>query len=73
MDDKTNRWVLQNSFISIKETHEMRHWKKFFDCTARELTDAVAAVGNRADEIGAYIALHRPLMQSTLSDTLCVA
>jgi hypothetical protein len=73
MNDHTSLIAMQNRAISIIEAHEIRHWKKVFDCTSLELREAVAAVGNVGAEIGAYIELHRPLPLPHLSDTLRVA
>jgi hypothetical protein len=73
MNDTTHRGTSDSRLISVKETYELRHWKKHFGCTAQELMDAVAAVGNDGAEIGAYIALHHPVMSPNPSDARRVA
>ena len=73
MNDMTNRRVSESRQISITEPYEMRHWKQHFECTAQELREAVAAVGNEGADIGAYIELHRSLIPPTPSDTLRAA
>lgn len=54
-DDKTKSGGQDRKRISLSEDYEVRDWSKKFGCTPDELTAAVAAVGNEAGDVEAYL------------------
>ncbi len=50
-DDKSQTGGLDRDLISLKEDYEVRDWAAKFGVTEKALRDAVARVGNRADDV----------------------
>lgn len=56
MADDKSKTGLDRKLISLTEPYEVRDWCKSFGCTEQELRAAVAAVGNSAEKVRAYLA-----------------
>jgi hypothetical protein len=56
MDDKSKRGPADAKRISLTEDYEVRYWRKKFNCTAKQLSEAVAAVGHMAVDVGRFLA-----------------
>lgn len=41
--------------ISVDEKYEVDYWKNKFNVSAKELSEAVDAVGNNADDVEQYL------------------
>ena len=54
-DDKTKSGGQDRKLISLSEDYEVRDWAKKFGVTPDELKNAVAAVGNEAAKVAAYL------------------
>ena len=54
-DDKTKPGGQDRKLISLSEDYEVRDWSKKFGVTPEELRKAVAAVGNEAVKVEAYL------------------
>ena len=50
-DNPNDRGEPDRSRISLEQEHEVRYWTEALDCTEEQLREAVAAVGNSADEV----------------------
>jgi hypothetical protein len=50
-DNTSNRGEPDRSRISLEQEHEVRYWTETLGCTEEQLREAVAAVGNSADEV----------------------
>ena len=54
-DDKTKVGAQDRARINVNEDYEVRHWCKSLGVTEDELRKAVAAVGDRADEVREHL------------------
>jgi hypothetical protein len=54
-DDKTLRGPQDASRIALGEDYEIDYWKNKFGVSRERLQEAVKAVGNGADAVGAYL------------------
>ena len=50
-DDKTRRGGQDRALISLSEDYEVRDWAQKFGVSEKALCDAVARVGNRAEDV----------------------
>lgn len=50
-DDKTKKIPQDAKRISLTDPDEVRYWCDAFDCTERELKEAVDRVGHSADSV----------------------
>ena len=50
-DDKSKPGGQDRQLISVSEDYEVRDWAKKFGVTEKALRDAVARVGNRAEDV----------------------
>lgn len=55
-DDKSKTGGQDRQRINVHEDYELSDWSKALGCTRDELRAAVAAVGDRADDVRAYLA-----------------
>ena len=53
-DDLTKR-QRDRKRINLSQDYEVRDWCRKFDCTKKELEDAVDAVGDYADDVARYL------------------
>ena len=54
-DDKTNASGQDRKRINVHQDYELRDWSKKFGVTPDRLTEAVAAVGDQAEKVEAYL------------------
>jgi hypothetical protein len=54
-DDKGNPGRPDRDRINVNEEYELRDWSEKFGVSAEELKKAVAAVGDRADEVRQHL------------------
>lgn len=54
-DNKTLRTPQDSSRIAIGEDYEVAYWTEKFGVSRERLQEAVDAVGNGADAVGAYL------------------
>jgi hypothetical protein len=54
-DDKTKASGQDRKRINVNQDYEVRDWSKKFGVTPDRLKDAVAAVGDRAEKVEAYL------------------
>jgi 5'-3' exonuclease len=54
-DDKTNANGQDRNRISVNEDYELRDWSEKFGVTPEQLKEAIAAVGDRADQIESHL------------------
>jgi transposase-like protein len=54
-DDKTQRGGQDRARISLSDDYEVRDWARKFGVTPEQLKAAVAAVGNQASAVEAYL------------------
>ena len=58
-DDKRKKIPQDSNRISLSDPDEVRYWCAKFRCTKKELEDAVAAVGDSASKVEAWIRRRR--------------
>jgi hypothetical protein len=46
---------LEGLVINLEESYELRDWMKAFECTEQQLSQAMAAAGNSADDVRDYL------------------
>ena len=56
-DDLTGSRPEHSQRITLDQDHEIRYWCKRFDCTEKELRDAVSLVGDSAATAQRYLSL----------------
>ena len=56
-DDLTRKGPEDPRFINVNQDHEIRYWCQEFDCTEKELRDAVRLVGNSARAVRNFLSL----------------
>ena len=56
-DDLTRRGPEDPRYINLNQDHEIRYWCNEFNCTEKELRDAVTLVGNSARDVRTYLSL----------------
>lgn len=54
-DDKNQSGGQDRQRINLGEDYEVRHWSTRFGVTPEQLRNAVARVGDRADEVERYL------------------
>jgi Protein of unknown function (DUF3606) len=54
-DDKSKVGGQDRKRINVNEDYELRDWSKTFGVTADQLRKAVAAVGDSAEKVQAYL------------------
>ena len=54
-DDKLKRGGQDRQRINIHEAYELRDWAEKFGVSQEQLKDAVARVGDRADEVERFL------------------
>ena len=54
-DDVKQRGGQDRTRIDVSEAYELRDWSKKFGVTTEQLQEAVKAVGDRADDVQAYL------------------
>ena len=54
-DDKTKTGGQDRALINSSGTYEVRDWAAKFGVTQEQLLDAIRSVGNRADDVEAYL------------------
>ncbi|CAM5793115.1 DUF3606 domain-containing protein [Rhizobacter fulvus] len=54
-DDQTNASGQDRKRINVNQDYELRDWSKKFGVTPDRLKEAVAAVGDRAEKVEAYL------------------
>ena len=54
-DDKLKRGGQDRQRINIHEAYELRDWAEKFGVSQQQLKDAVARVGDRADEVERFL------------------
>jgi hypothetical protein len=58
MSDSTqDRGPQDRSRINVNQPHEVRYWTQELRCTERQLRDAVARVGDKADDVRTSLGL----------------
>jgi hypothetical protein len=55
MFDDPKKTGLDRKLISLEEPHEVRSWTNSLGCTEEQLRNAVAAVGNSAEQVRIYL------------------
>ncbi|MBO9512621.1 MAG: DUF3606 domain-containing protein [Variovorax sp.] len=55
MADDPTKTGLDRKLISLAEPHEVRSWTQSLGCDEATLRQAVAAVGNSAEKVRAYL------------------
>ncbi len=58
-DDKTNTSGQDRKRINVNQDYELRDWSKKFGVTPERLKEAVAAVGDRVDQVESYLKVGR--------------
>lgn len=56
-DDLTRKRPQDSRRINLDQEHEVRYWCDKFDCTEKELQDAVSRVGDSAAVVQRYLRL----------------
>lgn len=54
-DDKTNRGPADASRINLSEDYEVRYWTRALGVSEEVLSEAVAAAGDNAEKVRAYL------------------
>jgi hypothetical protein len=54
-DDKTKSGGQDRKRINVNEDYELRDWSKLFGVSAEELKEAVAKVGDRAEDVERHL------------------
>lgn len=54
-DDKTQRGGQDRQRINVNEVYELRDWAAKFGVSPEQLREAVARVGDRADEVKQFL------------------
>ncbi len=54
-DDKTRSGGQDRQRINLHEDYELRDWSTRFGVTPEQLREAVARVGDRADDVARYL------------------
>ena len=54
-DDLTKKRPQDARRINLDQDHEVRYWRNKFNCTKKELQDAVERVGNSAAKVQRYL------------------
>jgi hypothetical protein len=54
-DDRSKRGGADRKRVSVVEEHEVRYWCDRFDCTERQLRDAVEDVGPMVVDVEAWL------------------
>jgi hypothetical protein len=54
-DNKKKTGEPDRSLINTSEKYEMDYWKKKLDVSSQQLTGAVRAVGNKAENVEKYL------------------
>ncbi|KQY86242.1 MULTISPECIES: DUF3606 domain-containing protein [Roseateles] len=54
-DDKTQRGGQDRQRINVNEAYELRDWAAKFGVSPEQLREAVARVGDRADEVEQFL------------------
>ena len=55
MSDDPKKTGADRKRIALTEAHEVRSWTQSFGCTREQLEQAVAAVGDSAEAVRAYL------------------
>jgi hypothetical protein len=58
-DNKQKRGRADRERVNVVEGYEVRYWCDKFDCSERELRDAVEEVGPMAKKVEAYLEAKR--------------
>jgi hypothetical protein len=54
-DDTTHRHGQDRTRINVHESYELRDWSHKFNVTPEQLREAVARVGDRAEQVQRYL------------------
>lgn len=55
MNDDKNQTAMDRKLINTSEAYEMRDWSKSLGVSEDRIREAVAAVGNSAEQVRAYL------------------
>ena len=56
-DDLTKKRPHDSQRINLNQDHEVRYWCNKFNCTKKELQDAVSLIGDSAAVVQRYLSL----------------
>lgn len=59
-DDKNQRHGQDRQRINVNEDYELRDWAKSLNTTPERVKEAVQAVGDRAEQVRAYLSGDKP-------------
>lgn len=54
-DNTSNRGGQDRERINVNQSYELRDWAKKFNATPEQIKEAVAAVGDRADQVEMHL------------------